>query len=478
VEPPSSLSRFFRIRTIALTFCVVVIFLATFKPILDQDFWWHLKTGEVISQSRAIPYVDIYSHTMQASEWVTHEWLSEVIIFQVYSHLGEAGIIFMFACLASLAILIACLRSPMSVPMVTAVVALLAAFTASPTLGPKPRVFTFLLSSLFIYILDQYIRGRSNRLILLPFLMILWVNLHGGFFLGPVFISVFIFGSIVENQKQKIRNLVMVLVASMVAILVNPNGVRIYSYPFETLSSGAQQALLSDWVSPDFHDTMFLPLAVLILATIAAFALSQKRPAITDLIMVLIGCFASLRSARHVSIFSIVAIPVLINQINMLLPTSTDQETQKTSAMQVLLNLVFIAFLIFYPVFYIRQVLTFKPTARAEIQPEAAVQFMKNNSALFKGNLFNKLEWGGYLIWNLPERKVFIDGRPDMYGDRFFSEYYRIYTGSVEYEEPFQKYNVQTALIEPDSAIARLIEESGSWRKVYADKVSVIYVRN
>ena len=92
---------------------------------------------------------------------------------------------------------------------------------------------------------------------------------------------------------------------------LNPNGLRIYSYPFETLRSPAMQKFIQEWFSPDFHDPMYLPLLLMLLALIAGLAFSPRRPRLRDLVLLMATVPAALRSMRHIPILVLVLVPIL-----------------------------------------------------------------------------------------------------------------------------------------------------------------------
>ena len=84
-------SVFSRHRLVVLFF-ILMIFAAAVRPISDPDFWWHLKTGQYIAETKTIPHTDIFSTLRFGSEWVTHEWLSEVLMYFVFRAAGFGGI--------------------------------------------------------------------------------------------------------------------------------------------------------------------------------------------------------------------------------------------------------------------------------------------------------------------------------------------------------------------------------------------------
>ncbi len=107
--------------------------------------------------------------------------------------------------------------------------------------------------------------------------------------------------------------------------------------------------------------------------------------------------------------------------------------------------------------------------------PAAAVDFLQAQK--ITGALYNSYGWGGYLIWRLyPQTRVFIDGRADVYGDKFIEDVYlKAYRGGADWREPLDRYDVRVVLIEPDAPLASQLARDAEWRKVYDDKQAAIW---
>src|ERR1044071_4040656 len=265
-------------RTLVIFIVLVVIFITALQPITDPDFWWHLKTSEYVIQNHGIPHADVFSYTRLGSEWVMHEWLSEVFMYGVFRIAGFAGLIVVFALLVTASFWVVYLRfrSRVGHPVVAAVALLLGAIATTLVWGARPQIFTLLLASIFLYILDNYYSKKSEKAIwwLVP-LMVLWVNLHAGWALGLALIALTLFGLVLDvlfgtESRDVLRKrapaLLGVLVACTAAICVNPNGTRMYSYPFETLTSESMMLFIREWKSPDFHQPHFQAVLILLLA--------------------------------------------------------------------------------------------------------------------------------------------------------------------------------------------------------------------
>src|SRR6267143_714361 len=184
-------------RSLLIFVFLVLIFTLAARQIVDPDFWWHLKTGQHLLETRTIPHSDIFSAVFSGKEWITHEWLSEVFIYSVYRTIGYGGLIVSFALLITAGFAVAYRRCARTVGHVyiSGAALLLGAMAAAPTWGVRPQVFSFLFASIFLYLLERYQRGKRKHLIwwTVP-LMILWVNVHAGFAVGLALIGLAIVG--------------------------------------------------------------------------------------------------------------------------------------------------------------------------------------------------------------------------------------------------------------------------------------------
>src|SRR5687767_6812152 len=143
-EPKSTGARSFLTfrRLFPLAFFLMVFALAVRQSAyIDPDLWWHLQAGEDIVQSQTIPKVDTYSFTKAGSEWVAHEWLSEVVMFVIYRASGWGGLLFVFSLLITLALYLTYRRCE-GKPYIAAFAILLAAASSSPLFGIRPQMIT------------------------------------------------------------------------------------------------------------------------------------------------------------------------------------------------------------------------------------------------------------------------------------------------------------------------------------------------
>src|SRR5215217_1704158 len=478
------------LKRIFEVYVFVFAFLFASRPLSDGDFWWHLKTGEYIVRNFSIPRIDFYSFTVPGKAWVAHEWLSEVIFYLIYTRAGFNTLIFIFTVLTVLAFWMV-FRRTNAHPFVKGFAVLLSVWSILPTMGVRPRTFTLLFAAIYLAVLHRFVRERQTRAIwwLAP-LMIVWVNLHAGYLLGLVLIGIAITGVVLDawfagetlaSHSSQLKTLVLVSVACLVAVNLNPQGPRIFVFPFEFFLSPVQQDQIVDWLSPDFHEKELLPLLALIMLTIASLALTPKRVRPSELLLYLATLYMTLKSNRHMAIFALVAGPVLADYLQRWLDTTRfsrmfgESRSATTGRRKIIFNLILLLPLIAC-VIKLKSVIYSPPTQERIGVPLNAVRYLKANG--ITGNTFTDPNiWGGYLIWETPSNPVYIDGRIDMYGDEFMREYLGIIHGITRWQEPFDKYSVQVAIVSPTSQLRLQLEQSPQWQQLYRDEMAVVFTR-
>lgn len=498
-EEDSFLNTIVSSRRLLVVVFMLVVFAAAARPVVDPDFYWHLKTGQYLLETRSIPYTDMFSWTRFGSEWVTHEWLSELFMYSIFRVLGYGGLIVVFSTIITATFSIAYRRCKEVAPhpYVAGFALLLGAAATMPVWGVRPQMFSMLFASIFVLILGDYCRNRNKRSIwwLAP-LMVLWVNLHAGFAMGLAFIVLTIVSLLTDGllarEKvfaetwRRVRPLCLLLAVCFGAVCLNPNGLRMFSYPFETLTSQAMMQYIQEWKSPDFHEPMFQALALLLLVTFAALALSDKRPRPGGLLMLLVTALATLRSARNVPFFALLAIPLLAEHSWSWLTSQrwgqwfTKPEKREVGRGLILKLALNVLLLLIVPLTFVAlrvgNSVAIQPATEAGNYPAAAVDFITKEKP--PQPIYNEYGWGGYLIWRLyPEYRVNMDGRADVYGDQLIEEFLAAHVGESEWRNYLDNHGVRTVLLRPDVPLASLLRQDLAWQKVFEDQGSVIFVR-
>ncbi len=494
---------FFR-RIEVLDVLVIIVFCALFplaaQPRVDADLGWHLRTGQLIWETGAIPHSDPYSFTVNGQSWITHEWLFEVIAWPVYANWGHAGLMVLCsgAILLGLWFVYRQMRMEGSGRLAAALLMVLSAFTAMSVWGTRPLVFTLCLASFYGLQLRRWWLGEMRALWLLPPVMVLWVNLHGGYMLGLGLVVIYLIGGLLskwlptESAIGSLRALAITGVFGLLATLANPNTYKILWYPIDTLTSTAMRKNIADWPSPDFHSILYLPFGLMLALFFAAAARNPRRMEIIDLLLILALAGMALQSNRHVSIFAVICAPVLARQLGALgddlrsllgrwgLTWQRQQANPPRSGSTTMILPTWVLVLGAFAVIAWKVSISLSPAAIADVQagyfPVEAVRYIQDHG--IKGRIYNAYNWGGYLVLNwYPERQVFIDSRADVYRDDFIEQYLEAYYVRPRWRETLDKHGVDYALLETQGPLPILLTTSGEWREVYSDKVAVLLAR-
>jgi hypothetical protein len=476
--------RFLRTKRVLVAILVLGLFAMAARPVTDPDVWWHLKTGQLILQYHHVLHTDPYSSTRAGHAWIDHEWLAEVLMFAVYRWLGYAGLIGLFAAIIAASFFLVYLRCEAR-PYFAALLTAWGAAASVSTWGTRPQMLSLLLASIFLFVLNAGER-HSHQLWWLSPLMLVWVNLHAGYDLGLGLIALFLMGTAIDlvlgevertAAITQLRRLSLCLVFCIAVVPLNPNGFKMYAYPWQTLSSRAMQQYIQEWASPDFHQFLYLPLLLLILVLIAAVAFSPKRLRALDILLLAVTLYGALRSVRHIPIFVLVVVPILSRLIHSIIqqwPEAKKDEFHSNA--KLIVNGVLVLAIAAFVVWRVDFVVKNQGKAEAQNFPSNAVAFLAANHP--RAPILNHYNWGGYFIWKLyPQYQVFVDGRADLYGDDFLNRLADIYYIQHGWKKEFADARVCTVVLPPDAPLIVALREQTDWQTIYLDKQAAVLIR-
>ena len=461
----------------------------------DGDTGYHIRTGELILQNWRVPTQDPFSFHYPPLKWTAHEWLSQVIMSAVFGVGGLTGIVLFFAFLLALThwLLYRSLSSGSNDLFLCTIVALLATATSATHWLARPHVFSLLLTVVWCHCLAgfQNRKAKAKSLAYLPFVMLLWVNLHGGFIIGLILLAIYLGSNVVyalvtdreqfETHAHKAKKLFATLIACVAVSLVNPYGPEILWFPIRLTTDRFIMDRVIEFLSPNFHDT--LPFKYMLLATIGALALSRRALSLIEFTLVLLLSYMALYSARHVSLYAIIIAPILLRSSESVMNRLPDRvlHSYKTRIGNLrAIDASLKGYL--WPVSSCLLILglaaagTLQYRFSEEKFPVDAVEFLKNEP--ITGNMFNNDEFGDYLIFAAwPAYRVFMDGRSDMYGERFGRAYFRAAQAQRGWKEVFEKHHVTWVFFDTDSPLTAALLEQRDWQVIYSDRVATIFIK-
>jgi len=462
--------------------CVFTLYLG---PITDGDFFWHLKTGEWIWQHRALPTADPFADPRfadaacqlrpEAAQFLLRGyWLAQVILFLIWKWAGPAGIILLRAAIYTGIVALLLLWSKKRNSLLIAfIMSLLLATLLKEFPGERPQLFTFLLTPITLYLLEK-IRTDAGKSILqpkdrvLPFVMLVWSNLHGGFTMGVALIAIYMAGEVIKAVRSKAHlplRIIMVGLMAILSSLVNPSFHHVFILSIKSFSpatAGIQEYLSPFTVAARLGE-FYWPYFIFLVGAcgIVVWRFRSMEPAHIMALFFLGGL--SVSGLRFMPYFLMTG-PILIGYL-------PRRELRREWGIILLVTVVWaLSFGGGY----------FRNTLIEESFPARAVEFIRDNRPA--GRMFNYYSWGGYLIHSLPEYPSFIDGRGL---NTCADDAYEAALWRDGWKKVFRDNSVHTVLMpglslvsgEVYPLITNLMADS-EWFLVYRDEWSLVFVMN
>lgn len=449
------------------------------RLLLDADASLHTRIGQYILETGTVPRHDLFAYTKPGEEWYAFEWLSEAIFGFVFNHASYKGLTLLAGTLIALYITFQLKYTIWrgANGLIALLVMLVAATATSIHYFARPHLFTWILLACAMAILE-YNRRYGGRLVwLLPAMTALWVNLHGGFAVFFALLGLRVIGCALEKRREEAVQLTKVGLACALASLVNPYGIALHLHIIETLRNPWIQSNVTEFLSPKFRGEELMHFMVLLFAGVACIVPLIRAGRITDALSILFLAYASLISVRHLTIYALVAAPVIAGELSDLWRSVTDGQT-KASLLGTLrgisetMSSAMPGTSAFIPAVIVLLAVVpgiSWPTAF----PDGSVpvkMIEQHRDLLASGRVFSPDQVGDYLIFrNFPQQRVFFDSRHNYYGPEIGDEYLAVMDGKPGWHTLLDKYGVNVLLIKSTTPLASLARASGEWRPVGSD---------
>ena len=458
----------------------------------DPDLWGHIRFGQEMVSRRHLVLHDPYSYSAFGHLWRNHEWLAEVIMALVYDGCGVVGLkLLKFGCTAATVVFVAAGAAETGAsPRLQLLVVGTAATAIAPNMQFRPQLFTFLLfAAMLVLLARNTYRGSAPLWILVP-IMAFWTNLHGGFFIGiitlTVYASITIFQSLGTQQLSgQARQLVLLAVAVTLATLLTPYGSGAWLAVIHALRNPVTHTIIEDWQPwPAFvwnggqvrYGYIFFGLSAFgLIGALAASVRFTLRagdlPLTTVAAIMSVGGFVA---NRNMPLAAIACVAPVARHLTLWQSTKGTRLGVERAALfsgtgRWLMFMVAIAL----PVYTGR---LFSNRLRIDTPyPAGAVAFMKQRG--LHGNLLSQYDWGEYLIWHMaPSSKVFMDGRYDtVYPDGVFQDYLAFHLNLADAARVLRTHPHDFVLVSPDAKAYVLMEKSVGWKLIYHDQDCALF---
>ena len=475
----------------------------------DAGTGWHIRNGELILSTHTITRMDPFSSTMQGKPWYAWEWLYDAAIAMVHGWYGLNGVVFAsaFVIAITFSLMFILVRARGGSLAATTLLSLLAIAASSIHLLARPHIFSWLLTVVWFHLLDssETTPSYGRKLLWLPVIMLLWVNVHGGFVIGFILLGIYALINLASFRGSKnlaerglagkrLRRIILVGIASALASLINPYGFQLHVHIYRYLSNRFLMNQINEFQAPNFHGIAQQCFVLLVLIAVVAFAWKERRPRPVELLVALFAIAAGFYASRNLPTSSILLTLIVAPFLSGRSEERSDAEPQPErkagriqafasrmqSTDQQLRGHVWPLILMLLGTWVCitggrlgsHQLMS---ASFSEKQfPVGAMEAIQRRN--IPGPIFLPDSWGGYVIYRLyPSVKVVDDDRHDLYGEQFFKNYLTITRVEPDWEQLLNQVNANWVLMPKNSPLAGALSEKTGWAVEYHDATATLF---
>jgi hypothetical protein len=515
----TTLPAWFRFLAPSTTDLIFIILLLTMcggvlapRLLGDASIGWHIRNGEEMLRTHAITRTDSFSVTMAGQIWYAWEWLYDIVIAGIHQWLGLNGVVFFTAVIVALTFALT-LRLSVHRGADLPIAALLLALALGASmihLFARPHVLSWLFTVIWFHILDSSESGGGRQLWYLPALMLLWVNVHGGFVLGFALLGLYLLSAAIRYSRCRdeevkprlatwLRTLGIVTAVSLLASLLNPYGYKLHLHVYQYLSSRWLMNHIDEFLSPNFHGVAQQCFVAILLLTIVGLAVARSKPSFSHVLVLLFATYSGLYASRSLPVSSLlltlIVAPVWTQVLaeagnNPILSLRLRELLSRWLSLTSRVGRVELGFrghvwpiaAVMVGIFVCAQAGRIESRQWMDAHFDAGHLPVQAIDVIVKRGIrepiFAPDSWGGYLIYRLyPENKVFVDDRHDLYGEEFLRDYLKAIRLTLDWDVFLKEKKVNWALLPVESSLANMLEETSHWNMVYRDGTAVLLER-
>lgn len=482
------LLRFRLLQLLALTAFMTGIgaeCLMTKYSVRDLDVWWHLEVGNWIVGHRTFPQTGIFSQTAGDRTWRAYSWGYEVLLSRAYAWFGLLGMgLYGVALTLAVAGAVFWMSRRLSRRFWVAwTLSSVACYAFLFSLMPRPVFFSMMLFAIVLALLLEAQRlGRAQLLYWLPLIFLLWANLHIQFIYGLFVVGLFVAISLLQHFASSLRIapslsllpgikptvLIGVLGACVLATNIGPYSFHVYEIVLSYATSRFPYSSIVEFQSLNFTATTHF---VIVLLAVGGFMVVgwQRKLDLFKLALLTIASVVAFRTTRDSWFICITAVALIADFAAE--ERQGDQPTTLVERGGVAVAIVLLLLLIARNTDFNTRGLD---RAISRDFPVDAVNFLRQNPA--PGPLYNSFDWGGFLIWYMPQYPVAIDGRTDLYGDELDEQFFRTEAADPSYTQDPYLNGAGLILLNTDIPLANALSIDRRFRAIYRDHIAVVYV--
>ena len=451
----------------------------------DANTGLHIRTGDYVLDHWRVPHVDLYSFSRPNGRWFAFEWLSCVLYAALHHVFGLAGVA-MFSALVLVLWPVVQLRDCVrrcADPLIAVLLIFIGIRAAGIHFLARPHLISMLFTAITVSFIARERERPTRRVwLLIPFAA-LWANFHGGFLVLPAYTGLLAIGLLAEARFVEARRWFLVCCACCVATLVNPYGFELHRHIAQFLGSNWLSQMVQEYAPAatfigDGHTDAFFVL--LALAGVCALPMLARRRFVEPLWILFFG-YMAVHSARHITIFVIVAIPVIAVELTRWFGLLV-KRMGRTSVPGVLATVTremgpSLARVTPWGAIAVFAILL--AGAPSQWPPSFPSGIVRRDADVLTGSrLFTIDHWGDFLIYRLwPRQRVFVDGRSDYYGEQLGLEYLTMLETDAGWQKLFESWRFTAALLPMETHLARALISDPGWRIADHEGDAVLLIR-
>ena len=426
----------------------------------DPDTYWHLASGKWMVEHGALLRADVFSSTVSGHEYSVGEWLGQIVLYAAYALAGWTGLVLLRASLVAVAAFFLTRATLRSAPAPFAISVVAWALVLSEiTWTDRPQLFTLALFPLLLELLLIARGGPTRALTIVPPLMLLWTNLHGGYALGLALIAIFTVEAVLTRRSA--MAFVAVAALSFLCTFADPGSLGLGAAASHAASP---PRFIVEEAPPDVLRPAGFVFALFVLATVALATASGGT--LLDALLLGPMCVLGLSAQRQMPYFAFAATPFIAGALATVWPR---RSVAHRRAMPGLLTAGIGAGL--------GAVLAVSVASTPLAPDESRYPTVARDAlAATRGNLLNEYDWGGYLIWRVPERSVFIDGRLFVFLPDVLTDYEEMVFVRPTWRDELARHDIVQVLLRPDRPLVAVLKEEG-WRVRAEDDRAILLER-
>lgn len=438
--------------------------LVELQPLKDNSFLTHIATGRIILDTGSVPSVDPYTFTAGGDPWVVQSWLVSVVLATTEA-LGGIGAVRLLAGAAAGAVAAIGWRLLRPADGLVARLGLGAVFVAT---GSQLWAERPLMVGLIAFGLTALAaQGGLDPRWLVP-LGWVWVNSHGSFPLGLVYLALAAVGSRLDGAEGKleVRCLRWAVFGTVLGV-IGPLGLRALTFPVELLQRQDVLKHVVEWQAPSFTD---VSQRAFLLQIVLALVLLVRRPSYRSALITAVFTAAALLGSRNIAVASLALLPGMATAlagVGALASGTRPRMLRPLLAVALAAATFFVA------------LRAQGPAIRLTAYPIDALAYLEVNEVDTQRVRMATPELVGNLLTYVygPGRRVFYDDRFDMFPEEVAVASLAIGDAAPSAFAGVEDFDISLVTIQRTGPFALALGRDPEWRMLYTDERWVLACR-